>query len=252
MPNMKRILLIILLFCLAVPFSQGQLWRMRRWEASAAAGPSFFFGDVGGYSRTKNLLGFRDLTYLQTRFDINGNFKYRITRVANIRLSMTYALFNATDVRGSNEDREYQSKTSLFEPALLGEYYFIKNRAEMSYLFIKGRRSFFSQILRSLDFYAFAGIGGALFYVDPNEALLARDMPVSGFTPVIPGGVGATLIYNPNLNFGVELGGRYAFSDYIDGYSSPQFSKANDVYYFLNFTIAYKLKTGPHGWPSFR
>ena len=122
----------------------------------------------------------------------------------------------------------------------------------MSYLFIKGRRSFFSQILRSLDFYAFAGIGGALFYVDPNEALLASDMPVSGFTPVIPGGVGATLIYNPNLNFGVELGGRYAFSDYIDGYSSPQFSKANDVYYFLNFTIAYKLKTGPHGWPSFR
>ncbi len=252
MPIMKRILLIVLLFCLAVPFSQGQLWRMRRWEASAAAGPSFFFGDVGGYSRTKNLLGFRDLTYLQTRFDINGNFKYRITRVANIRLSMTYALFNATDVRGSNEEREYQSKTSLFEPALLGEYYFIKNRAEMSYLFIKGRRSFFSQLLRSLDFYAFAGIGGALFNVDPNEALLERDMPVSGFTPVIPGGVGATLIYNPNLNFGIELGGRYAFSDYIDGYSSPQFSKANDVYYFLNFTIAYKLKTGPRGWPSFR
>jgi len=108
------------------------------------------------------------------------------------------------------------------------------------------------RIMKSLDFYAFAGIGGALFNVDPNEALLARDMPVSGFTPVIPGGVGATLIYNPNLNFGIELGGRYAFSDYIDGYSSPQFSKANDVYYFLNFTIAYKLKTGPHGWPSFR
>jgi hypothetical protein len=115
---MKRILITVLLFYLAVPFSQGQLWRMRRWELSAGAGPSFFFGDVGGYSRTKNFLGFRDLTYLQTRFDINGNFKYRITRVANIRLSMTYAQFNATDNRGSNEDREYKSTTSLFEPSV--------------------------------------------------------------------------------------------------------------------------------------
>jgi hypothetical protein len=249
---MKRLLLTILLFCLVVPFSQGQLWRMRRWELSAGAGPSFFFGDIGGYSRTKNFLGFRDITYLQTRFDINGNFKYRITRVANLRLSMTYAMLNATDVRGSNENREYQSTTSLFEPALIGEYYFIKNRAEMSYLFIKGRRSFFSQILRSLDFYAFAGIGGAAFNVEPNEALQARDMPTSGFAAVVPGGVGTTLIYNPNLNFGLEFGGRYAFSDFLDGYSSPQFSKANDVYYFLNFTLTYKLKTGPRGWPSFR
>jgi hypothetical protein len=68
----------------------------------------------------------------------------------------------------------------------------------------------------------------------------------------VPGGVGTTLIYNPNLNFGLEFGGRYAFSDFLDGYSSPQFSKANDVYYFLNFTLTYKLKTGPRGWPSFR
>ncbi len=60
-----------------------------------------------------------------------------------------------------------------------------------------------------------------------------------------------TLVYSPNFNFGLELGGRYAFTDYLDGYTS-QFSKANDVYYFLNFTITYKLKTGPHGLPSFR
>jgi hypothetical protein len=221
---MRRFVLILLIFCFAVP---------RRWEAGLGAGPSFFFGDVGGYSRTKNWLGFRDMTYLQTRFDVSGSFKYRVARTVNIRLNMSYAMLNATDVRGSNEGREYQSTTSIFEPSVMGEYYFVKNRAEMSYLFIKGKRRFFTQILRSLDFYAFAGVGGVAYTVKANDALLER-------------------IYNPNINFGVELGGRYAFTDYLDGYSNPQFSKANDVYYFLNFTVTYKLKTGPHGWPSFR
>ena len=61
----------------------------------------------------------------------------------------------------------------------------------------------------------------------------------------------ATLIYSPNINFGIELAGRYSFSDYLDGYTS-QYSSSNDVYYFLNFTITYKLKTGPKGLPSFR
>jgi hypothetical protein len=249
---MRRLILIILIFCFAVPFSQAQLWKIRRWEAVGGVGPSFFFGDIGGYSQTKNLLGLRDMSYLQTRFDLNGNLKYRITRYFNARVSLSYALLNATDVRGSNEGREYKAATSIFEPALIGEYYFIKNRAEMSYLFTKGRGRFMRELLRSLDFYAFAGIGGVAFNVKGNDALIARGMQTGGFSTVIPGGIGTTLIYTPNLNLGAELGGRYAFTDYLDGYHSEQFSKANDVYYFLNFTITYKLKSGPHGWPRFR
>ena len=73
-----------------------------------------------------------------------------------------------------------------------------------------------------------------------------------GFTAVIPVGIGSTLIYSPNFNFGVELAGRYSFSDYLDGYSIHNIPRSNDVYYFLNFTITYKLKTGANGWPSFR
>ena len=76
-------------------------------------------------------------------------------------------------------------------------------------------------------------------------------MPTSGLAPVIPAGLGATLIYTPNLNFGLELGGRYVFSDYIDGYHS-QFSKANDVYYLMNVNITYKLKSGARGLPTLR
>jgi hypothetical protein len=248
---MKRSILIILIFFLAIPFSQAQLWRMRRWEAVGGIGPSFFFGDIGGYTIGKNVIGFKDMNYRQTRFDINANLKYRITRTVNARLSMTYALFHASDARGTNEGRAFEAVTSAFEPALIGEYYFIKNYAENSYLFVRRKESFFRELLRSLDFYAYAGIGGLAYRVKGNDALVAHGMETGGFTAVVPGGLGATLIYSPNLNFGIEVGGRYTLTDFLDGYTS-QYSKANDVYYFLNFTVTYKLKSGPHGLPSFR
>jgi hypothetical protein len=224
---------------------------MRRWETMAGAGPSFFFGDVGGYSQSKNILGFKDMNYRQTRFDINGSLKYRIRREVNLRVSLTYALFHAADERGSNEGRAMEATTSLFEPAIIGEYYFIKNRSENSYAFQKRKEAFIWNLLKSLDFYAFAGIGGGAYWVNGNDELAALGMKRSGFTAVIPAGLGTTLIYTPNINLGLEVGGRYTLTDYLDGYTS-QYSKANDVYYFLNLTVTYKLKTGRNGLPRFR
>jgi len=248
---MKRSVLVILIACFFVPVSNAQLWKMRRWEAMGGFGPSLFFGDVGGFSRSKNILGLKDMSFLQTRFDINGNVKFRVTRTINARVSMTYALMHATDKRGSNEGREFEASMSFLEPAVIGEYYFIKNLAENSYRFVRGKGNFVKELMTSLDFYAFTGIGGLSYTVKGNDALIDKGLQTGGFCSVVPVGLGATLIFSPNLNFGVEFGGRYAFSDYLDGYTS-QYSKANDVYYFLNATITYKLKTGPHGLPSFR
>jgi hypothetical protein len=248
---MKRSVLIILLFCLLVPLSEAQLWRMRRYEAVAGLGPTIFMGDIGGFSNTKNILGIRDLSFLQTRFNLNFNFKYRISQDVNARLSLTYGFLHATDTRGSNEGRGFEASVSFFEPALIGEYYFIKNRAENSYLFSKGRGTGLGGFLRSLDFYAFTGIGGLSYSVRGNDKLISHGLEPGGFTAVIPFGLGATLVYSPDFNFGVEGGRRYSFSDNLDGYTS-QYSSSNDVYYFFNFTITYKMKTGPNGLPSFR
>ncbi len=246
---MKRLFFIIVIACFTVQLSDAQLWKLRRWEAEFGLGPSFSFPDIGGYSIGKNFLGFKDLSYRQTRFDLNANLRYRLSRTVNTRLSLTYAMLHATDARGSNEGRVYESTTSLFEPALMMEYYFIKNKYESSYLFLKGKSLW--TMLASLDFYAFAGFGGVAFSVKGNDALEERGLTKNGFNLVLPGGIGTTLIYTPNINFGLELGARYAFTDYLDGYTS-QYSKARDVYYFLNFTVTYKLKTGPRGLPSFR
>jgi hypothetical protein len=227
------------------------LWKTKRYEASVGIGPSFFFGDIGGYSKGINVLGIRDFTLKQTRFNINVNAKYKILEDLNIRLSVTSGVFHATDIRGSNESRLYEATTFFIEPALIGEYYFIKNKRESSYLFSKGHQTGLGGIFKSLDFYVFTGIGGCSYSVKGNSALEAIMTKRGGFNAVIPGGVGTNLIYSSNFNFGLELTGRYSFSDNLDGYTS-QYSSSNDVYYFFNFTITYKLKTGPNGLPSFR
>jgi hypothetical protein len=250
---MKRPLLFLFLFCLASQFSEAQLWKMKRYEVSAGAGPTFFFGDVGGYSNGENILGLKDMTFLQTRVNMDFSVKYRLSQTINARFSFSTGLLKATDERGSNEDRGYEASTTYFQPAIIGEYYFVKNRSENSYQFISSGKRFLSTIFSSLDFYAFAGIGGMGYTVKGNDALVnsPNGFDSGGFTAVIPVGVGSSLIYTPNFNFGLEIGGRYTFSDGLDGYTS-QYSSANDVYYFLNFVVTYKMKTGKNGLPSFR
>ncbi len=252
---MRRSILFILLFSLFFSLSEvqssAQLWKMRRYELVAGIGPSFFFGDVGGFSQSENWLGLKDITFKQTRIDLNLSFKYRVSQRFNARASFTYGLFHATDIRGSNENRDFEASISGFEPALIGEYYFLKNKSETSYLFTRGKGTRSRSLFKSLDFYAFTGIGGFVYSIKPNENLEMTGLDTKGFATIIPVGIGTTLIYSPDINFGLELGGRYAFSDFIDGYTS-QYSSSNDVYYFFNFTFTYKLKTGPRGFPSFR
>ena len=249
---MKRSSLVILIFLFITSFAPAQqIWHLKRYEAELGFGPSFFFGDVGGFSNTKNILGLKDITPLQTRFNVGINLKYRITQEFNVRIGFTSGMLYATDKRGSNESRGFAASIQFNEPDLIAEYYFIKNKAENSWLFSKGKSTGFIGFVKSLDFYAFTGIGGVGYSIKPNAALQSYGINPGGFAAVIPVGLGATLIYSPNFNFGLELTGRYALSDNIDGYTS-QYSSSNDVYYFLNFTITYKLKNGPKGWPSFR
>jgi hypothetical protein len=246
---MKRSFVIIILFCLAAQISEAQLWKQRRYEVAIGAGPSMFFGDIGGFSKKENILGFKDISFLQTRFDVNLNLKYRILEDVNLRLSLAYGMLHATDDRGSNESRGFEAKTTVFEPSLLGEYYLIKNKMENSYIFTTGRNRFsFKDLITSLDIYAFTGIAGLSYNITPNDKLIV--LTKSGFAAVIPVGVGLDILFSPDFNFGIDFGGRYAFSDNIDGYTSNK-STSNDVYYFFNFTFTYKIKTGKNGLPAF-
>ncbi len=248
---MKRLILITLFLGVIVSVSDAQLWKLKRIELTAGLGTATFFGDVGGFSHGKNSWGLKDITFLQTRYSANFTVKYRISQVINARLSLSTALLNATDERGSNRGRGYEASTTIFEPALLGEYYFVKNRTETSYLFNKGRGRGMIGFLKSLDFYAFTGIAGLNYSIRPNDRLAQHGLVDHGFTAAVPLGVGGSLSAYPNIKFGLELGFRYALTDNLDGYTS-QYSSANDVYYFFNLTFTYRVKIKKSILPSFR
>lgn len=248
---MKRSLVVIILFCIVAHISLSQeIWRTKRCEALAGLGTTQFFGDIGGFSKTENILGIKDLSFLQTRFNLNLGVKYKIRNDLNVRLNLVYGMLHATDSRGSNESRGYDARTSIFEPTVIGEYYFIKSKLGDSYLFSAGRRTTAKNIFSALEFYTFTGVGGLSYNVKGNDKLVARGLKNSGFTAVIPVGFGMILLFKPDYNLGVEIGGRYSFSDYLDGYTS-QHSSSNDVYYFLDVTFTYKIRTNAKGVPLF-
>jgi hypothetical protein len=248
---MKRSLVAVILLCFVYQLSQSQeVWKRKRCEFIAGLGTSHFFGDIGGYSQGENVLGLKDIIIYQTRFNVNTGLRYQILPLLSTRVSLSYAMFHATDETGSNEERGFEATTSGFETSVVGEFYFLKNKKNNSYLYNKGKRTKFKKAIQSIDLFAFAGIGGLAFSVKGNDALVADGMTDGGFTAVIPAGIGVNYSPSPDYSLGLELGGRYSFSDYLDGYS-PQYSKSNDVYYFLSFTFTYKIPTSGKGWPLF-
>lgn len=257
----KRLIVMCMVVSFTAPFVSGQLWKMKRYEATAAIGTSQFYGDIGGFTIGENALGFRDITYIQTRYSLNGSFRYFITDNIATRVSFTWAALHADDRRGSNnENRLYVTSSFLYEPALFGEYYFVRNRERNSFLFQTyryRRANRLRDFLNSIDVYALTGIGGAGYNVyRGNDRIQERwntdpSLNRSGFTAVLPLGIGAKLAMDPNLLLGLELTARYAFSDYLDGYTS-KWSRRNDAYHTFSVTVNYRIKTAGNGLPSLR
>jgi hypothetical protein len=248
---MKRFSLVIIMLAFVAYLAEAQeIWKQKRLEVFAGIGTTQFFGDIGGFSKGKNIIGLKDISLKQTRYNISGGVKYKVLRDLNVRFNIAYGKLNATDSRGSNEARGFSAVTTIIEPSLMAEYYFIKSDLGDSYLFNQGRTVGTAGLLDALEFYAFTGVGGLNYNAKLNALLTAQGMKHNGFTPIIPVGIGVNLLFTPDYTFGLELGGRYTFSDYLDGYSS-QYSSSKDVYYFLNVCFVYKIRTNSSGMPLF-
>jgi hypothetical protein len=262
---MKKLILPILLLIVLSEFTFGQiispwrydpsakdisLWKLRRYEFSVGGGLTQIFGDIGGFTPGKNIIGLKDITYRHTRMNVNPSLKFKITENISARGSFALGYFHAVDERGSNVTRGFESSTLFLEPSVLGEYHLflstINPGRPRNKRFIT-ERSIFSKI----DLYFFTGIGMTTYTVLPNDILEPYVDKKTGAAAVIPLGVGANLIYSRYFNFGLELGARYAFTDYLDGYTSA-YSKSNDLYYLLNFVLTYKIRTGTNGLPFFK
>lgn len=249
---MKRYIILIIVLLFSSLIANAQLWKIKRYEVTAGVGTTQFFGDLGGYPVTENILGFRDISLKQTGFNISTGLRYRFLEDIALRVNFAYGYLKATDSFGSEtfKVRGFEATTSIFEPTIIGEYYFIKNKTENSYIFSKGRGNVFRTFISALDFYMFAGIGGLSYKVKGNDALVANGMRTDGFAMTFPIGLGTNYTLSTDFNLGLEIGGRYPKTDYLEGFTA-QYSKYNDVYYFMNITLTYKIKTANNGLPAF-
>ena len=186
-----------------------------------------FFGDFRTSTGENN-------SFLQSGPDFNVGLRYRILNDLAARVDVSFGTIKPKD----NIDQTVGSKLFFFEPSLTCEYYFIKNKVESSYTLKGATKGQNQSFLSSLDFYAFTGIG-VLTY-DPNRNS-ASSLPAKS-TAVIPFGTGFNFSPHGAYKLGVEFGGRNALSDILDGYYSP-LSRSHDMYYFLNFTFTYKIRT---------
>jgi OmpA-OmpF porin, OOP family len=110
--------------------------------------------------------------------------------------------------------------------------------------------------ISNVDFYAFGGVGGLYFnpnvnYNEPNPIIgdknLDKNADFSKIAFVIPVGGGMQWFINEKTAIGLEVSGRKADTDYIDGLSLSANAKVKDYYFFVNATFSTMIGSPKRG-----
>ncbi|HJX70988.1 MAG TPA: DUF6089 family protein [Bacteroidales bacterium] len=245
---MKKVAILIILCFITGLAGNSQRWKLKRYEAIAGIGALNLFTDLG-VSNTESLLGLR-LDF--TRPDIYVGVRYKFSQDFSGKFGVAYGYGHShdiTNVRIEGTDG-FRSNTHLIEPCITGEYYIKKEQRRYRSAAIYDRRGMLNDY-STWGIYLYGGLGGlyydAVYDFTPRTNDKTKE---KGFTLVVPGGIGFKYIHSDKIVFGYELGPRFVFSDYLDGYK-PYTSKNNDVYWLTTFTFAYKIKTSRRNIPLF-
>lgn len=190
-------------------------------------GTSTYFGDLAGYSKP-----FKSLITLP-RWNVGLGYTRQFTPHFAARAMFTWARITGDDYTYNKNDiqdnlpqyvRNLHFRNDLKEFAITGIYNFIadgrnpENRARFTpYLF--GGLALVAHSPEALTPDS-AGTSQHWVKLQPlhteGQGQPGREKPYSLVTVAIPVGIGARYRLNENFNLGVEIGYRYAFSDYLD------------------------------------
>ncbi len=249
----RKLQLILLIILFATP-SFSQRWKLKRIEAYVGAGSTQVFGDIGGTASASNWFGIKDIKFDETKPAFTLGVRYKIDEHYTVRLNMGLGFGSGTDVGSKNEERNFSYKTTLFETAVIGEYYFLReerNRQTAAMFNRRGMINYYSTI----SAYAFLGTGPVLYF--PQFSGVSRGPEIdktTGYGKVglaFPVGLGLKYMIDEDWQFGAELGSRFTTTDFLDGYKNLQFSKHPDMYYFLVLSLNYRIETSRRGLPFF-
>ncbi len=250
--HVKLSVFIAILIISFVEPVNGQRWKLRRYEVGGGIGITQVFGDIGGTIDEKNWFGLKDIKIDETRLAFPLYARYKLDPVYALKVNTILAWGNGTDADSRN-DRGRSYKTMLFEFSAQAEYYFIPEERRYRSAAMFNKRGMLNNYM-SFNAYAFLGIGGV--YSRSNVTFTQDITPVdeiknNNIGIVFPFGLGLKYIVDDRWLVNAELGYRYSVSDYIEGYKQTEDSKHKDVYYFLTFSVGYRLKTSRRGLPLF-
>ncbi|MBN2485905.1 MAG: outer membrane beta-barrel protein [Bacteroidales bacterium] len=228
----------------------GQRWKLRRYEIGGGLGNTQIFGDIGGTMSPQNWMGLKDIQIKETRPSVNVLARYKINNIYTFKTTFNLGFGYGSDATsGLERQREYS--TTLLEFSSQIERYIIQE--ERPYRSNAGYRRLGMLNNYSLfGLYVYTGVGAC--YTRNNVSIpvprpKADVTKNNNFTPVIPLGIGIKYIIDDAWNFDCNLGYRFPFNDYIEGYTQIIDSKYNDIYYILSLSITYRLKTSMRNIP---
>lgn len=240
----SRLKYYFILILLILPLlSSAQRWKLQRLEAVAGVGGVNYFGDIGGAADENNLFGLKDLELKFTRPNLNFGARYRINEKMNVKANLVFGYLEGSDEDSRNAARNYAFSTSVFELSAQYEYNIIPEKRPQRYS-VMALRDGLRTFNRTLNTYVFAGLGGIYFNPKPLADLEDSDRFTDSkhVTLVVPVGIGVKYPINSQLHIGLEIGGRWTASDYLDGLTT-KFSNAFDIYYFSLLNVVFKIDT---------
>ncbi|MFN8207180.1 MAG: DUF6089 family protein [Bacteroidales bacterium] len=249
---MRRRILFLFLLALIAGNAHAQRWKVLRYELTEGIGTTNILGDIGGYSRGDNLLGIRDFNFAQIRPSLDLGVRFRLYERQVIRLNLNYGYAYGTDQGSANDARNYTYTTNLFEQSLVYEYYLITEEQKKKSASIYNRRGMLNNFSK-FGVYVFGGFGVAEAFVKNGKGFTPGSIETidsRAATLVLPLGVGVKYILDERIGIGFEFGGRYTFSDMLDGYTST-ISKGNDTYFLGSLHLTYRIKADRDGYPAF-
>ncbi len=259
----KATLIILALFFITISETYSQRWKLRRYEAIVGLGTTTVYGDIGGTADESNLYGLKDIRIGDIRPSFYLGIRYKLEEEMSLKLNLIYGRGYSTDANSKNEHRNLSFSTGIFEYSLQYEYYFLKEDRRLKSAAVFNRKGMINNYAKTA-MYAFAGVGGIYFSPkfteDPNTVWPdwiwdKENHTYEGYSKinaVIPVGIGLKYTIDDMFSIGFELGGRYTFTDYLDGISPnnpPYANNSKDVYYFADISLIYKVRTDRRGRP---
>jgi len=246
--RLRYIIVLVLGLLLSISAGYTQKWKLKRYEAIAGIGTAHYFGDIGGTADENNLFGLKDIEIFKTRPSLYLGVRYKIRQNMAVKANFIFGFISGDDEGSKNNERNFAFSSKIFEPSAQFEYSIISEEQKFRTTAMFNKRGMVNNYSQ-FNVYGFAGLGAVMAFPKAKKDLADRydpDHPKAGLA--FPMGIGVKYVFSADLSIGLEFGGRFTTTDYLDGYTSA-YSKANDVYYFAVFNAVYRVKTSRRGFP---